>query len=114
VPCCVCCREYTAADEASMQGLNGTSCYCLTRGLLPHMIAAGGGAVVGISSVMSLLGSMAGERWVCTWLVKPLRITLSIAGVRCYRASFGVCWCAVLASSLVMGLLRSIAGKLGL
>jgi NAD(P)-dependent dehydrogenase (short-subunit alcohol dehydrogenase family) len=61
-PChCVAHREYSAAEEQQQQALNGTSCYCLTRGLLPHMIAAGGGAVVGISSVMSLLGSMAGE-----------------------------------------------------
>lgn len=44
-----------------MQSLNGPSCYLLVKGLLPGMIQAGGGALVGISSIMSKWGTMAGE-----------------------------------------------------
>jgi short-subunit dehydrogenase len=54
-------REYTDAEEAAVTALNGPSCYLLVRGLLPGMIGAGEGAVVGISSIMSKWGIMAGQ-----------------------------------------------------
>lgn len=54
-----------------MTSLNGPSCYILTRGLLPSMIAAGQGAVVGISSVMSKWANLAGVRaCVCVLHIK--------------------------------------------
>lgn len=59
VPCC-CFREYTSSDEAFVVSLNGVCCYTLVKGLLPSMLEAGQGAIVGISSLMSRCGTMAG------------------------------------------------------
>lgn len=51
--------EYTSSDEAFVVSLNGVCCYTLVKGLLPSMLEAGQGAIVGISSLMSRCGTMA-------------------------------------------------------
>jgi short-subunit dehydrogenase len=53
-------RDQTDAGEAEVRALNGTHCYMLVRGLLPGMMARGEGAVIGISSIMSKCGGLAG------------------------------------------------------